>query len=92
MIRNRIVKPGEASEAAQTAEAGNAQDYAGPAEPAVRPMPTVQPRRSKPRRRTTEDDYYLDPNDGTIKPEPVPEPPRPRTQPVTYQAPARDWD
>lgn len=94
MIRNRNVIPGELPETTQAIEDETSpRTYAIPARPAVRPLPTVQPRPKRARSdQVIEDDYYLDPNDGTIKPEPVPEAPQTWTPPVTYQAPARDWD
>lgn len=94
MIRERNVIPGELPETTQVAEGeASTQDHTGPARPTVQPLPTVQPRaRRAGTSEATEDEYYLDPNDGTIKPEPLPEVPETWTPPVTYQAPARDWD
>jgi hypothetical protein len=76
-----------------TAAELEAQLLAAPPRPAVRPLPTVQPRAKKARTsQAAEDGYYYDVNDGTIKEEPRPQAPERPTPAVTYQAPARDWD
>lgn len=64
-----------------------------PPQPAVDPRPTVQPRVKKARtEQAPNDDYFYDPNDGTIKEKPKPRPPERPAPAVTYQAPAITWD
>jgi hypothetical protein len=75
-----------------TAEELEAQLTIAPPQPAIQPLPKVQPRAKKARTGTRQDEFYYDVNDGTIKPEPTPEPPRNRTRPASFQAPSRTWD